>query len=181
MPTLVVFLLLGVFVEWWLGTLRWLCFLSPLFIFPTRNRKFRIMLKIIGAMGIGTGISLLLTMNVPQELTYVKLFVVFQILMIAMVIYSIHQQYSIYKRCSKKCEWKGDWVSCPGMRGLNQRLISLGFKPITMRENPPKNENKCSEHKNGRLTNDMPGQPGIISRLYNFSNLMRNWGRAYPK
>ena len=101
-------------------------FMLPVILNFLKLTKFRV-LKIFSkiSLGIGIGLYIVAIFVLPFHIL-IKIFTILEInIFVGVIAYirSIH----IQKEC-KKCDYQGDWDSCPGMKPVRDKLYAHGFR-----------------------------------------------------
>ncbi|MEJ2276456.1 MAG: hypothetical protein P8Y70_01720 [Candidatus Lokiarchaeota archaeon] len=89
----------------------------------TKYKFLKIFSKI--SIGIGVGLYLISIFLLPFHII-LKILSLFEVNFFVGVIAYIRSN-QIRKKC-KKCKYKADWETCPGMKDITQKLYKHGFK-----------------------------------------------------
>ncbi len=101
-------------------------FMLPVILNFLKLTKFRA-LKIFSktSLGIGIGLYIIAIFGLPFHIL-IKIFTILEINIYVGAIAYIRSKH-IQKEC-KKCDYQGDWDSCPGMKPLRNKLYEHGFR-----------------------------------------------------
>ena len=101
-------------------------FMLPVILNFLKLSKFKV-LKIFSkvSLGIGIGLYVVAIFGLPFHIV-IKVFTILEINIFVGVIAYIRSKH-IQKECNK-CDYQGDWDSCPGMKNIRDKLYEHGFR-----------------------------------------------------
>lgn len=131
-PTIILTIIFSsIFIDLTLVNLIYMNIISYLFFLSlilnlvglTKYKFLKIFSKI--SIGIGVGLYLISIFLLPFHII-LKILSLFEVNFFVGVIAYIRSN-QIRKKC-KKCKYKADWETCPGMKDITQKLYKHGFK-----------------------------------------------------